>query len=73
MCAEAFRLAVERGQARAGLVPDRAAALTTVLVDGLLLHMLTDPVGMPAKTATGIIDDHVAGCVNLDTGRRKGR
>ncbi len=73
MCAAAFRWAVERGQAHDGLVPDRAAAVTTVLVDGLLLHMLTDPAGMPAKTATGIIDDHLARCVSLGAGRRKGR
>ncbi|MET9019672.1 TetR family transcriptional regulator C-terminal domain-containing protein [Actinopolymorpha sp. NPDC004070] len=61
------------GQAHVGLVPARAAAATTVMVDGLLLHMPTDPAGMPAKTATGIVDDHLARCVNLDTSRRKGR
>ncbi|MFD2083172.1 TetR/AcrR family transcriptional regulator [Actinopolymorpha cephalotaxi] len=67
MCAAAFQLAVDRGQAHAGLVPARAAAATTVMVDGLLLHLLTDPAGMPAKTATGIVDDHLARYVTVDT------
>ncbi|GAA2758844.1 hypothetical protein GCM10009872_42040 [Actinopolymorpha rutila] len=73
MTAAAFRLAVDRGQAHAGLVPERAAAATAVVVDGLLLQMLTDPAGMSARAGTGLLDDHLARYVNLDTSRRKGR
>ena len=58
-CEEALRLAAERGQARAGLDVEAAAAAIVVTVDGLILHMLTDPDAMPADRAVSIVDEHL--------------
>lgn len=69
-CAQAFRLAQERGQARADLDPDLAAAATAAMVDGLLLQMLTDPAGMPAAIAVAVLDAHLR--QELDVGDAAG-
>ncbi len=59
LCSQAFQLARDRGQARADLDADATAAATVAMVDGLLLHMLTDPTGMPADVAVAVLDEHL--------------
>jgi BetI-type transcriptional repressor, C-terminal len=60
LCEQALRLAEKRGQARPGLDAEAAAAGVVVTVDGLLLHVLTDPVGMPAvDLAVRVLDEHL--------------
>jgi AcrR family transcriptional regulator len=66
LCAQAFALAAEQGQATTGLDPALAAAATVAIVDGLLLHMLTDPAGMPATTAVAVLDAHLRRYLELD-------
>lgn len=65
-CIAAFELAAQRGEAVADLEPDAAARATMAMVDGLMLHMLTDPTGMPADTATVVLDAHLRRFLNLD-------
>lgn len=65
-CAAAFALAVERHEAVADFDPVEAAAVTTALVDGVLLHMLTDPRGLRPKRAIALLDDHLRRYVVLD-------
>ena len=67
LCAEALAVARERGQARPGLDAEAAAAAIVAMVDGLLLHMLSDPTGMPAETAVAVLDEHLRHYVDLDT------
>ncbi|GAA4494423.1 hypothetical protein GCM10023191_033560 [Actinoallomurus oryzae] len=57
--ARAFAHAKDEGEAAAGLEPDAAAAATAALVDGLLLHMLTDPGGLPPDSAVAAMDAHL--------------
>jgi AcrR family transcriptional regulator len=72
-CAQAFRLAGERGQARPGLDAEVAAAATVALVDGLLLHLLTDPAGMPGDTAVAVLDEHLRRYLEIDPPKSKRR
>ena len=65
-CADAFRVAIERDEAVTTFDPKAAAAVTTALVDGLLLHMLTDPSGLRAKQALALLDEHLRRYVVLD-------
>lgn len=60
VCADALRVAAERGQARAGTDADRFGATTVALMDGLNLHLLADPAGLSAETAMAIADDHLS-------------
>ena len=41
-----FQAAKDAGEATSEFDPKEAAVVTTALVDGLLLHMLTDPTGL---------------------------
>lgn len=66
LCADAFRLARERGQAVADFDPDVAAAATAAMVDGLLLRLLTDPTGLPADTAVAVLDMHLRHYLDID-------
>ncbi|MGH3375207.1 MAG: TetR/AcrR family transcriptional regulator [Actinoallomurus sp.] len=59
LCVQAFQAAGDRGQADPHLDPDLAAAATTAMVDGLLLHLLTDPAGLQAETALAALDAHL--------------
>lgn len=56
---QAYDLAVERGEAVAALDPASAALATVVLIDGLTLQLLSDPKGLAADTATGLVDAHL--------------
>ena len=58
-CEEVFRAAKEAGEASRDFDPKAAAAVTTALVDGLLLHMLTDPTGLRGATAVRLLDEHL--------------
>ena len=58
-CATVFQAAKDSGEATSDFDPKAAAAVTTALVDGLLLHMLTDPSGLQGTTAVRILDDHL--------------
>lgn len=55
-CASAFRLAVDRGESVAEFDPTAAAVEVAALVDGLILQLLSDPDGLPAATATEVLD-----------------
>ncbi|MFB9834047.1 TetR/AcrR family transcriptional regulator [Actinoallomurus acaciae] len=57
--ARAFARAKDEGEAAPGLEPDAAAATTAALVDGLLLHMLTDRGGLPPDSAVAAMDAHL--------------
>ncbi len=58
-CAKVFQAAKDSGEATRDFDPKAAAAVTTALVDGLLLHMLTDPRGLRGPTAVRMLDDHL--------------
>lgn len=58
-CAAVFQAAKDSGEAADDFDPKAAATVTTALVDGLLLHMLTDPSGLRATTAVRVLDDHL--------------
>ncbi|MDN5913967.1 MAG: TetR family transcriptional regulator [Pseudonocardia sp.] len=68
LCAQALALARERGQARPDLDAEGAAVAIVAMVDGLLLHMLSDPTGMPAEVAVGVLDEHLRHYVDIDVG-----
>jgi AcrR family transcriptional regulator len=59
LCAQAYQRAREMGEAAADLDPDRGAAATVAIVDGLLLHLLTDPHGLTVDQALAILDGHL--------------
>ena len=58
-CAGVFQAAKDAGEATSEFDPKEAAVVTTALVDGMLLHMLTDPTGLRRTTATRMLDDHL--------------
>jgi len=58
-CADVLRAAIENGEAVREFDPVEAAVVTGALVDGLLLHMVTDPTGLPEEQATRVLDDHL--------------
>ncbi|HEX2805974.1 MAG TPA: TetR/AcrR family transcriptional regulator [Kineosporiaceae bacterium] len=68
LCAQAYRQARSRDETAADLDPEQAAAATAALVDGLLLHLLTDPAGLSADAAVAVLDQHLRGY--LDVGAR---
>lgn len=55
----AFQRARDGGEAAADLDPEVAAAETAALIDGLLLHVLTDPSGLSPDTAVAVLDAHL--------------
>lgn len=64
-CAEAFRLAQERGETHTAFDADVAASATVAMLDGLLVHLLSDPEGMPGPLAIAILDEHLARFVDI--------
>jgi AcrR family transcriptional regulator len=58
-CAEAFRRARRQRETRVDLDPAETAMATTALVDGLLLHLLTDPTGLSPEAAVAVLDAHL--------------
>jgi AcrR family transcriptional regulator len=68
-CAEVFAAAQESGEAVTDFDPKEAAAVTTALVDGLLLHMVTDPTGLRGATAVRLLDDHLGRYLDPGAGR----
>jgi AcrR family transcriptional regulator len=73
--AAAFRAAQARGEARDDVDPDLASAATAALVDGLLLHLLTDPAGLSPSAAREILARHLRTHLRAgrDLGARAGR
>ncbi len=65
-CADALRHAQHIGEAPTDFDPELAAASTVVLIDGLLLHLLTDPTGLSRKKAVAILDAHLRQWVKVD-------
>lgn len=65
-CTRAFALASQRGEAVTDFDPEAAAVATMAMVDGLMLHMLTDPTGMPADTAIAVLGAHLGRFLDLD-------
>lgn len=72
LCVQALELARERGQARPDLDAVAAAAAIVAMVDGLLLHMLTDPAGMPGEAAVGVLDAHLRQFLDIGEGPATG-
>ncbi len=71
-CAAAFRRAQEIGEAPTDLDVDAEAATTAALIDGLLLHVLTDPEGLPPATAEAVLQAHLGRYLDVDgTGARR--
>ncbi len=69
-CAGVFQAAVEAGEATAEFDPTEASVVTTALVDGMLLHMLTDPTGLRRQQAIRLLDDHLRRYLHVeDSGR----
>lgn len=64
-CADAFRLARDRGEHLADIAPDDAAWSTVALVDGLLMNLLSDPGGLSARAAEDAVDRHLAALIRL--------
>lgn len=64
-CASALRRAQESGEAPPGLDVEAAAATIAALVDGLLLHTLTDPAGLPPEAAVTALDTYLSGFLDL--------
>ncbi len=65
-CAAAFRRAQQIGEAPADLDADAEAASTAALVDGLLLHVLTDPEGLPPDAAEAALRAHLGRHLDVD-------
>lgn len=55
-CVDTFALAKQRGQTPQDLDPRRAGAVLAALIDGLLLHLLTDA-GLSKRAALAAVDD----------------
>jgi len=72
-CADAFRLAQSRGEAADDLDPEQAAVATAALVDGLLLHLLTDPTGLGPEAAVAVLDTHLARHLDVRAAHRSAR
>lgn len=68
LCADAFRLAEERRQTRAGTDAELFATTTIALLDGLSLQLLADPAGLKPAEAIAIADLHLARHFRLDPG-----
>ncbi len=60
LCADAFRLAQQRGQACTETDAELFAVATVALLDGLNLQLLSDPAGLDTATAVAITDLHLA-------------
>lgn len=58
-CADAFRLAQERDEGVGEFDAEEAAASTSAMIDGLLLHLLTDPHGLTKRLALDVLDNHL--------------
>ncbi|GAA4662301.1 TetR/AcrR family transcriptional regulator [Gordonia humi] len=63
---DAFAHAVAEGSARPDLDPRVAAVTTAALVDGLLLHRLTDPDEVTPATVTDALDAHLSGLLPIE-------
>jgi AcrR family transcriptional regulator len=59
-CRELIRSAQRDGTARADVDASIASAGLVAVVDGLLLHMLTDPSGLTSRRATAILRQQLA-------------
>lgn len=66
-CVRAFEAALERGEAVAELDPASAAVATAALVDGLVMHMLSDPDGISPEAAVDVLDAHLARYLRADS------
>ncbi len=59
-CAAALQAARKAGETRSDVDPDQAAAGIAALVDGLLVHLLTDPAGLPEEEAVDVLRAHLS-------------
>jgi AcrR family transcriptional regulator len=59
-CAAALQAARKAGETRSDVDPDQAAAGIAALVDGLLVHLLTDPTGLPEEEAVDVLRAHLS-------------
>lgn len=59
LCAEAYRLAEQRGQTWGDADAELFGAATVALLDGINLHLLSDPAGLDEQAALAITDLHL--------------
>lgn len=64
-CADAIRRGQEVGETPASVDPDREAAVVVAVADGLLLHVLTDPEGLPPAVAQAALDAFLGSILDL--------
>lgn len=67
-CTESFQLAQDRGENRIAYDPEEAGMATASLVDGLLMHMLTDPDVVGPDQARQTLARHLSGLLEFDAG-----
>ncbi|WP_026820662.1 TetR/AcrR family transcriptional regulator [Arthrobacter castelli] len=67
-CTASFRLAADRGEDRGPYEPEEAGLATAALVDGLLMHMLTDPDAVGPDQARHTLARHLSGLLEFDAG-----
>jgi AcrR family transcriptional regulator len=64
-CAEAYREAQARGETVTDDDPDDLAQMTAAYIDGLLMHMLTDPPALSHDEGIAALARHLASYVRL--------
>ena len=64
-CAEAYRGAAAMGELLTDDDPDDLAAMTAAYIDGLLMHMLTDPPVLSHEEGTAALARHLGAYVRL--------
>jgi AcrR family transcriptional regulator len=64
-CADAYREAQARGETLTDDDPDHLAEMTAAYIDGLLMHMLTDPPALSHDEGVAALARHLASYVRL--------
>jgi AcrR family transcriptional regulator len=64
-CAEAYRMASALGEILTEDDPDALAAMTAAYIDGLLMHMLTDPPVLTRDEGVAALARHLASYVRI--------
>ena len=59
-CARAVRTAQQIGETDASVDPEREARVMVALVDGLALHAVTDPEGLPPDAAVVALETYLS-------------
>jgi AcrR family transcriptional regulator len=67
-CAEAYRGALALGETLTDEDPETLAAMTAAYIDGLLMHMLTDPPALSHDEGIAALARHLATYVRISVG-----